>query len=220
MGDVMSKIISTRQSAMVAAIVAITLLASPIYSKDFGAVGQLYPIHEQDFLDMVRKGFIAMEDDGRMERIRTESVAQVKRRVERPRGAKLPTAQVARSFTVDLSITLERDLSDQEGRIFARAGTVINPMLYSRFNKRIVMIDGDDPEQVDFALSKGNELDTLIVIARGEPLNLMRAHGRKFWFDADQQMLTKFGVEALPSVITRADPLMRVDEIPMTGGNP
>lgn len=198
-------------------LLTLCLGATQASAKDYGSLGQLYPIHEQDFLEMVREGFVQMEADGRMERIRKESVAQVKRSVERPRGASLPLAQVPRSFTVDLTITLERDLSDQNGTIFARAGTKINPMFYSRFNKRIVMIDGDDPEQVDFALSEGNELDTLIVLARGAPLKLMRAHGRKFWFDADQQMLTKFNIQALPSVVTRADPLMRVDEIPMRG---
>jgi len=41
----------------------------------------------------------------------------------------------------------------------------------------------------------------------------MRQHGRRFWFDSDGQMATKFGVEALPSVVTRADPLMRVERV-------
>jgi len=189
--------------------------AQVVQAKDFGSIGQVYPIVEEDFLEMIKDGFQGMEDDGRMARIREEAVETVKARVERPRGAISPRATTARSFTVDLSVTLERDLADQNGRVFARAGTVVNPMQYSRFNKRIVMIDGDDPEQVAFALSEGNELDTLIVLARGAPLELMRGHGRRFWFDADQQMLTKFGIQALPSVVTRADPLMRVEEVPM-----
>ena len=197
------------------ALIVAFLGAQVVQAKDFGSIGQVYPIVEEDFLEMIKDGFQGMEDDGRMARIREEAVETVKARVERPRGAISPRATTARSFTVDLSVTLERDLADQNGRVFARAGTVVNPMQYSRFNKRIVMIDGDDPEQVAFALSEGNELDTLIVLARGAPLELMRGHGRRFWFDADQQMLTKFGIQALPSVVTRADPLMRVEEVPM-----
>lgn len=202
-------------SAVTLVLGSVGFFGIPALAKDFGAVGQAYPIIEDDFLEMISQGFKDMEADGRMAKIREDAVEQVKARVERPHGAALPKAETPRTFTVDLSITLERDLADQEGRVFARAGTVVNPMMYSRFDKRIVMIDGDDPDQVAFALSEGNELDTLIVLARGAPLELMRAHGRRFWFDADQQMLTKFGIQALPSVVTRADPLMRVEEIPV-----
>lgn len=192
-------------------------VSADVAAKDFGSVGQLYPVIEDDFLEMITTGFQAMEDDGRMARLREQSVAQVKRSVLRPRGAILPRATTARRYAVDLSITLERDLMDAEGRIFARAGTVVNPLMYSRFNKRIVMIDGDDPDQVAFALAQGNELNTLIVLARGSWRDLMSAHGRRFWFDMDQQMLTKFGIAALPSVITRADPVMLVEEVPLEG---
>lgn len=200
---------------MTALLAALLLAASSLPAKDFGGVGQLYPIAEPDILETIRTGFIAMERDGRMERLRRLSVAQVKRTIERPRGASLPRATAARSFAVDLSITLERDLEDHQGRVFARAGTVINPLYYSKFDKRIVMIDGDDPAQVAFALEAGDEQDTLIVLARGAPLELMRAHGRRFWFDSDQQMLTKFNITALPSVVTRGAHSMRVSEVPV-----
>ena len=114
-----------------------------------------------------------------------------------------------------VSITVETDLADQNGRIFARRGTVVNPLAYSRFNKTIILFDGDDPAQVEFALSEGNELDTLLVIVSGEPLELTRINGRRFWFDQQGVITDKFQIERLPSVITRADPVMLVEEIPV-----
>ena len=188
-------------------------LAVGAQAKDFGTYGALFPIHEQDVLELITSGFENLEATGRLDEIKRESQDLVRTRVERPKGQVLPRATAARSFEVDLSVTVERDLADHRGQVFARAGTRINPLEYSRFSKRIVMIDGDDPDQVAFALKSGNELDTLIVLTNGPSLALMREHGRRFWFDADGQMAQKFSVVAVPSVITRADPVMRVDEI-------
>ena len=192
-------------------------LGAPSHAKDFGTYGALFPIHEQDVLELITSGFQNLEDDGRLDQIRSDAQDLVKSRVERPNGRFFPRATQSAAFTVDLTITLERDLADHRGQVFARAGTRINPMQYSRFSKRIVMIDGDDADQVAFALRQGNELDTLIVLTNGPSLDLMRAHGRRFWFDMDAQMSTKFGIRALPSVITRQDPLMRVEEINLEG---
>lgn len=135
--------------------------------------------------------------------------------VERPdTGSELPPAEEYRAFEFDPSITLNQDLADHQGRVFARAGTVVNPLAYSAFAKRIVVIDGDAEDQVRFALAEGDELDTLIVIAKGSPLALGRAHGRRFWFDQDAVMVSRFGLERLPSVIKRADPILLIEEIP------
>ena len=95
------------------------------------------------------------------------------------------------------------------------SGTRINPLAYSRFNKRIVIFDGDDPAQVQFAVSEGTELDTLLVLTSGQPLDLMRRHGRRFYFDQNARLVGAFGIERLPSVVTRGIDVMRVEEIPV-----
>ena len=137
--------------------------------------------------------------------------------MNRPRPVQgLLKADVARQFEVDLSITVSRDLMDHQGRVFAAAGTKLNPLHYSRFNQRIVLFDGDDPAQVAFALSEGNEVDTLLVLVNGAPLELMRAHARRFYFDQDAQLVTTFQIERVPSVVTRGADFMQVMEVPVS----
>jgi len=136
--------------------------------------------------------------------------------VNRPRPVLgLINAEVAHEFEVDMSVTLNQDLMDHQGRVFARAGTVINPLDYSHFNQRIVIFDGDNPDQVAFALSKGNEIDTLLVLVNGAPLELMREHGRRFYFDQDGQMVEKFQISRLPSEVFRGNRTMIVRETPV-----
>lgn len=197
-------------------IAGAALVAGAAASKDFGVYGTLFPVTEPDFLQEIIGRFQTMEETGELKEMERAMQARTRAYIDRPTvGALLPPAEEYRAFEFDPSITLDRDLMDQNGTVFAKAGTRVNPLAYSGFSKRIVVIDGDEEAQVKFALSEGNEIDTLIVIAKGAPLDLSNNHGRRFWFDQQGVIVARFGLEYLPSVITRADPVMLIEEIPV-----
>lgn len=196
--------------------VFLALLPSASGAKDFGTIGPVFPVAEPSLLETIQLRLRAMETSGELDDLREQMQSTTKSYVNRPRPVQgLSKATEYASFEIDLSITLERDLADHQGRIFARAGTRVNPLAYSRFNKRIIIFDGDDPAQVTFALSDGNELDTLLVLTKGAPLQLMKSHGRRFYFDQQGVITGRFQISRLPSVITRQDPMMLVEEIPL-----
>jgi conjugal transfer pilus assembly protein TraW len=185
-------------------------------AKDFGTHGPIWEIAEPNLLEVIQARLSAMQESGELDAMQREMQDITRAYVNRPRPVQgLLPAEEAHSYEVDLSITLDRDLMDHRGVVFARAGTRINPLEYSHFNQRIVVFDGDVPEQVAFALSEGNELDTLLVLTNGAPLELMRSHGRRFYFDQDAQITARFQITRLPSVITRGDRVMRVEEVPV-----
>lgn len=195
--------------------------ATPAQAKNFGTYGTVFPIAEPDFLEEILSRLRAMEDSGEMAGMKQSMQDTTRSYIERPHAsASLPPAEAYRAFQFDPSIVVERDIADHNGVVFAHAGTRVNPLEHSHFNKRIVIIDGDVEDQVAFALSEGNELDTLIVMVNGAPLALGRAHGRRFWFDQNAEFIARFGVERLPTVITRADPYMLIEEIPTAQERP
>lgn len=198
---------------LTAALIGMTASAE---AKNFGVYGPVFPITEPDFLTEIISRFQAMEADGALAQMEKDMQARTRDYLDRPTaGAILPPAEDYMAYEFDPSITLDRDLTDHEGRIFATAGTVVNPLQYSAFAKRIIVIDGDAPGQVAFALAEGDEMDTLIVIAKGAPLDLSRSHGRRFWFDQQGVIVNRFGIERLPTQITRADPVLLIEEIPV-----
>ena len=191
--------------------------ALPVHARDFGTHGPVWDIEEPNLLETIQRRLGAMESSGEMAEMEREMQETTRSYVNRPRPVQgLRKVEVARTFEVDLSITVSRDLMDHQGRVFAAAGTKINPLHYSRFNQRIVLFDGDDPAQVAFALSEGNEVDTLLVLVNGAPLELMRAHARRFYFDQDAQLVTTFQIERVPSVVTRGADFMQVMEVPVS----
>ena len=191
---------------------------STAIAKDFGTHGPVWEIIEPSILETIKARLNDMESSGALAEMEDKMKATTRAYVNRPRPVTgLVDAEEYAEFEVDLSITLNRDLADQQGRVFARAGTVINPLDYSLFNQRIVFLDGDNPDQVAFALSEGTELDTLIVLTNGAPLELMREHGRRFFFDQDGQMVAKFQIRKLPSEVVRGQRVMLVREVPVQG---
>ncbi|WP_158972261.1 type-F conjugative transfer system protein TraW [Chachezhania sediminis] len=195
------------------------LVLSPpalVSAKDLGTHGPLFEIAETSLLDAIQVRLAEKEAAGDVDELRDEMQRNARAYVDRPRPvAGLGRAVERQSWTVDLSITLETDLADHRGQVFARAGTRVNPLDHSRFRKRIVLFDGDDPAQVDFALREGNELDTLLVLVNGNPLELMRQEGRRFYFDQNAVLAERFGILNVPAVVTREDPVMRVEEVPV-----
>ena len=190
--------------------------AAALQAADLGQHGAVFEIREPDFLQTIHDRLAQKEARGEIEAFRRAQIESAKNYVHRPTpAARLTPAETYLRYEVDLSMTVNRDLSDHRGVVFARAGTVINPLETSTFTRKIILFDGDRPEQVEFALGQGNELDVLLVLTSGAPLELMRAHGRRFYFDQDGVLSSKFAVQHLPARISRAGLVMQVEEIPL-----
>lgn len=197
-----------------ATVLALPLVTADLSAADLGTYGPLFDIEEPSLLDTIHARLSEMQANGELEQMKSEQQQRTKDYVRRPKpvsGLIRATQEV--TWDVDLSITVKEDIADHRGVVFARAGTVVNPLAFSRFNKRIVLFDGDDQEQLDYALSQGDELDTLLVLVNGDPLSLMRQHGRRFYFDQQSVLTDRFGVRHVPAEITRGSHVMHVREI-------
>ena len=202
----------------VTALAAALLTAAPGAAKDLGTHGPVWEIAEPSLFDAIQTRLQEMEEAGDMAALEQEMQDKTRAYVMRPPPVmSLTKATQERIYEVDLSITVTRDLEDHQGRVFARAGTVLNPLDYSMFNKRIVIFDGDDPEQVAFALKEGTEVDTLLVLTNGAPLELMREHGRRFYFDQNGIITERFEIRALPAEVMRGPSRMYVREVALEG---
>lgn len=189
-------------------------------ARDLGTMGELFPIAEPDLMALIEAKVASLVAGEGLKRMEAEFQSKARAFAEAPPGRKLPRATESRTFTFDPSITLGRDLADQNGVVFASAGTQVNPLAYSHFDKVILFIDGDDPDQVAWALAQGDEISTLIVLTSGRPLDLSRRFGRRFWFDQNAVLSTRFQIAHLPSRVTRADPVLQIEEVVLPGAGP
>jgi conjugal transfer pilus assembly protein TraW len=190
------------------------LTALPCSARDLGTHGRVYPLVEQDLVEVMMAKAQAEVDSGQWARQIDEWRDQARERAARPKGIVLPRAEQDRSFHYDPSIILSHDIRDASGVLIYPKGTQVNPLDFVSMTQGLILIDGDDPEQIDWMLGLKDLAAFKAVLTNGPILDLMQRHNHRLYFDQHQRLVNKFGVKALPARIYQDGArYLRVDEV-------
>jgi len=201
------------------AMAAATMGASPqAAAADLGVRGRLFPIIETDLLDIIAAKLKAARDSGRIEALDRAFAKRAVSSVERPSAVPgLMATREPRSWLYDPSFIVPRDYADQNGRVFARAGTRINPLLrMPGFDRVMVFFDGDDPAQIAYALSalrRYGAQRTRLILIKGSPVELMRSEKTQVFFDQQGLLTDRFRLRQVPAVVQREGDALRISEV-------
>ena len=193
---------------------ALSLAAQPGSAKDLGVRGAVWPVAEPDLLAQIEARLGELEASGEMARMRREAVERARQRIEAPaRVEGIEAARVHRTRLFDPSITLDRDIRTADGTLIAARGARVNPLDARPLTRDLLFIDGARPVEVAWAL--GREQPARIVLVAGRPLDLMRVHGRPFFFDQGGRLSKRLGLRATPSAVTAEGAVLRITEVPL-----
>jgi len=180
-----------------------------VSARDLGKIGNTYSIVEKDALAEIK------------ERAKNVDIGRYKNQLGnkiknyRPNDAPLlKTAHSDSSFTVDLTYTLDFDITDGRGNIVYPKGYTFNPLDYINYNRTIVVINGADSRQVEwFEKSEhGKDTNTLLLITNGSYYRLSQRLRRQVFY-ANAKIVERFKIKAVPSVISQKGNVMEVKEI-------
>jgi len=181
-----------------------------LQAKDFGVVGHTFDIVEEDLFEVIQSRLKVLEENGSLlahqQHIQEKTIEKIKKPPAVPGLTKTTTHRI---FDVDPSIHVPYDLSDHTGQVFVKAGTRINPLDYFSLKKPLAFIDGDDEQQVQWALKD----QAKIILVKGSPLALSDRYGTPFYFDQGGRLIEKFGIEQVPAHIFQAGKVLKVEEI-------
>lgn len=182
-------------------------------------VGPVYTIAEPDMLQTIRKRLQTMSKDGELARIEKNAKARYKAYAQRPVGVHLPRATKTRVHYIDPTLTVPYDIKNDQGQILVPAGTGINPLDYITLSKQLVLFDGDDPAQVAWAhaLVTKYPSNTKPILTTGPVISLMKHWRMRLYFDQHGHLVARFGVRALPAVVTQDGLRLKVKEIRLKG---
>ncbi|MEO1767670.1 type-F conjugative transfer system protein TraW [Thiobacter aerophilum] len=204
-------------SRSIAAISLILLVfCGSLRAQDLGVIGPTYEITERDLIEVFKDKFRRMEKTGELAKLEEDYKRRVIEGIERPNpvpGIK-PTA-TARTFYIDPTFTLDRNIQDEYGRILYPAGTRINPFDYDRMSKALLFFDGRDKKQVAFArrFMTESKMPVKPILVAGEPLKLMREWKREVFYDQGGALSRRFSITQSPAVVTQEGKRIRVDEV-------
>jgi conjugal transfer pilus assembly protein TraW len=113
-----------------------------------------------------------MKEEGKLEILQQEMATKTKERLRHPRPVQgLKTAEMYRAWTFDPTLTLQKDLKDHKGHVFAKKGDRVNPLDYASFGKPLLLIDGTQETQIAWAQSQ----EGVMVLTNGSPFGVMEA---------------------------------------------
>jgi conjugal transfer pilus assembly protein TraW len=182
------------------------------YAKDFGILGHVYEVKEQNILEYIKSKLKAID----INKLQQEFQAMVKKIVNRPREVKgVIDARENREFFYDPSFILQENIRDHQGNLIHAAGKKINPLEKISLREDLVFINGDNKEQVQFALNyrKRKKGKSKIILTKGSPLELQKKHQIWIYFDQQGLLTSKFGITAVPAVISQDNLRLKISEV-------
>ena len=97
--------------------------------------------------------------------------------------------------------------------LIAAAGTRVNPLECTTLARDVLFVDGRRGAEIAWALAHGRPAK--IVLLAGRPLDLMRRHGRPFFFDTGGVLAARLRLAATPALVEQAGMQLRITEIPV-----
>lgn len=186
--------------------------------RDLGTFGETFEIEERDLLETIAQKLKKMEASGELERYKAEAQRRVTDMIYRPQDVKgITHTQRTREYIFDPTIVVTRDLVDHRGRVFAHKGDRFNPLEKVIFSKKLLFIDGDSEEQIQWAHLKISENPFVkIILVKGAPLDLQQRFCQEVFFDQFGVITTKLGIKHVPAMVFQkegANVLTIIEEI-------
>lgn len=213
--------------AMVMVFALFTLVTfqflQPLAARDHGTQGVIYPIEEQDPIQLIHQKLKVMEDSGELAERNIELQKRTQASVERPKPVQgIGKASKARIFTFDPTYVVNEDLKDHQGQIFAKKGSKINPLETVSLAQNLVFFNGDDVEQLlwikeqlaQSQLSQPTETKPLkLILIQGAPLKLAEDLKIPVYFDQGWFLTKKLGISHVPAVVSQEGLQLRIEEV-------
>ena len=210
----------TRTVALVlAAALSAAGVPSSALAKDLGVRGATWPVAESDLLAQIEARLLDLQRSGALARLEDEARECARRRLEEPDPVPgIAPAREERSRLFDPAIAVARDIRTSRGVLIAAAGTRVNPLERATLVRDLLFVDGRRDAEIAWALA--HERPSKIVLLAGRPFDLMRRHGRPFFFDQGGRLAARFGIAATPSLVAQDGARLRITEIPVEERDP
>jgi conjugal transfer pilus assembly protein TraW len=190
--------------------------ATGVGAADLGTLGPTYGIAEPHLLDFIGQRLRDKERSGELQRLMQEAQSRGIDAVRQPRPVDgLRATQIARSFHVDPSFTLDRNITDGQGRLLYAAGTRRNPLDVVSLSRRLLFFDARDGRQLARAreLIARYEGQVKPILTGGSYLELMQAWRVPVYYDQQGTLTRRLGIEQVPALVSQEGPRLRIDEL-------
>jgi conjugal transfer pilus assembly protein TraW len=169
------------------------------------SAGRTYPIVEQDITKELQQKATAIDLDG---------LFNTHNRYQPANLHPLPRTVSDRMFTVDLTHTMDHDIKDSQGNLLYPQGFTFNPLQYAGLSGGLVVIDGSDPQQVEwFKVSPYFQNHRAILLLSGGYAAEVKQELKRSVYYLTHDIAVRLQLKAAPSVVIEQDNKLTVREV-------
>ena len=186
---------------------------------NLGTIGPTYPIAEKNLLEVIIARLRAKEVSGELQKLEQGARDRAAFAVNNPEPvAGLRRAAAARTYYFDPSFTLQTNVVDETGAVMFAAGTRKNPLDVISLSKHLLFFDARDPRQVSRARELIDHYHGKVkpILVGGSYLDLMKRWNKQVFYDQDGTLVRKFGITAVPAIVSQEGRRLRIDEVPVS----
>ncbi|MCO4319948.1 TrbC family F-type conjugative pilus assembly protein [Aliidiomarina quisquiliarum] len=176
-----------------------------VESEHLGEHGPTVDVSERNLLDEIEERYNALD----MEQKKEQAVAQF---WHRQSFQDLPQSTENERWFIDPTVRVNQDITNPRGEVLAKAGTVVNPLRNAPMHNTYITFDATQEDQVAFVekyLSENSFQGRVMLITskinREEGWNHLQSLRDQFEreiYMLQKEMVTRFDIRALPTVIT------------------
>ncbi|WP_374365191.1 type-F conjugative transfer system protein TraW [Piscinibacter sp.] len=197
--------------------VAVLGLTPLTRAENLGTIGPTYPIAEKSLLEVIMARLRAKEASGELKKLEQEARDRAAFAVNNPKPVSgLRRAEAPRTFYFDPSFTLQTNVVDERGAVLFPAGTRKNPLEVVSLSKHLLFFDARDPRQVARARELIDHYQGKVkpILVGGSYMDLMKRWNKQVFYDQDGTLVRKFGITAVPAIVSQEGQRLRIDEVP------
>jgi conjugal transfer pilus assembly protein TraW len=199
------------------AFTSLSLLIASASAHELGTIGTVYPIGEESALDMIMKKLHQKERSGELKKLQQAAIDRSMANIKMMKAVDgITTATVRVQRLIDPTVTYTQAVKTDEGRIVIPSGAKINPLEVMTLSKSLVFFDGRDPDQCKavsrLVLKLKNKIKPVLVA--GSWFDLTKSWKTQVYFDQKGILAKRFGIQAVPTVISQQGSSLLLEEIP------
>ena len=203
----------------------VCLVSATALAEDLGAKAPGFAI-DQDGREQLKAIARQKVDQGTFEAYKKEFIKRNLDAIKNPAPLGIKTAYGQRTELKEARYVMPADVKDQNGRIVARRGTVIEPIKISPLQAGLLFIDGRDEAQIQYALRAYRAAPLKIILVAGSAFDLrvrfkdLIINGSKtvpFYFDQRAMILRQLNslyridINSVPALLTQEGGKLRLD---------
>lgn len=197
-------------------VAAMLIVGGKAGAVDLGTLGPTYEIAEPHLLAFIEQRLREKERSGELQRLAEAARARGIDTVRQPPPVEgVRTTERPRTFYVDPSFTLDRNITDPHSRLMFAAGTRKNPLEVVSLSRHLLFFDARDPRQVKHARELSGRYAGRVkpILTGGSYLDLMKAWRVPVYYDQAGTLTRRFGIRQVPALVSQDGLRLRIDEL-------